>query len=81
MKSAALHEVAIAGRVRRSRYEKSEGLNSQQATRDMQGLVRSGILAAVGRTKGRHYVAGDRFPQDVLAAARRRHAMRNPYDS
>ncbi|CAG6397800.1 Fic family protein [Actinacidiphila cocklensis] len=78
---AALHEVAIAGRVRRSRYEKSEGLNSQQATRDMQALVRSGVLAAVGQTKGRHYVAGDHFPQDVLEAAQRRHTIRYPYGS
>lgn len=78
---AALHEVAIAGRVRRSRYEKSEGLNSQQATRDMQALVRSGILTAVGRTKGRHYITGARFPQPVLDAARRRHTIHNPYDS
>ena len=78
---AALHEVAVAGRVRRSRYEKSEGLNSQQATRDMQALVKAGILAAVGQTKGRHYVAGDRFPRDVLNAAQRRHTIRDPYDS
>ncbi|WP_037910817.1 Fic family protein [Actinacidiphila yeochonensis] len=78
---AALHEVAVAGRVRRSRYEKSEGLNSQQATRDMQALVRAGILTAVGQTKGRHYVAGDHFPQDVLDVAQRRHVIHNPYDS
>ncbi|MFD5633976.1 Fic family protein [Streptomyces sp. NPDC127077] len=76
---AALHEAAIAGRVRRSRYEKSEGLNSQQATRDMQALVKAGILAAVGQTKARHYVTGDRFPQDVLDAAQRRHTIRDPY--
>lgn len=78
---AALHEVAMTGRVRRSRYEKSEGLNTQQATRDMQALVKADILAAVGRTKGRHYVAGERFPQDVLDAARRRHSIRNPYEA
>jgi Fic family protein len=76
----ALHEVAVAGRVRRSRHERSEGLNAQQATRDMQALVKAGILTAVGRTKGRHYVAGDRFPPDVLEAARRRHTIRDPYD-
>ncbi|MEY2246571.1 Fic family protein [Streptomyces sp. BF23-18] len=76
---AALHEAAVAGRVRRSRYEKSEGLNSQQATRDIQALVKAGILAAVGQTKARHYVTGDRFPQDVLDAARRRHTIRDPY--
>ncbi|MFD3731005.1 Fic family protein [Streptomyces sp. NPDC058632] len=77
----ALHEVAMAGRVRRSRHERSEGLNSQQATRDMQALVKAGILTAVGQTKGRHYVAGERFPADVLSAARRRHTIRDPYVS
>ncbi|MGW2836876.1 Fic family protein [Streptomyces sp. NPDC001493] len=75
----ALHEVAMAGRVRRARYEQSEGLNSQQATRDIQALVKAGVLAAVGQTKGRHYVAGERFPVDVLDAARRRHTIRDPY--
>ncbi|MFK0170367.1 Fic family protein [Streptomyces sp. NPDC090306] len=78
---AALHEVAVAGRVRRSRYEKSEGLNTQQATRDMQALVKADILKAVGQTKGRHYVVGERFPQDVLEAARRRITIRDPYGS
>jgi Fic family protein len=76
----ALHEVAVSGRVRRSRYEKAECLNTQQATRDMQALTKAGILTAVGQTKGRHYVAGDRFPADVLAAANRRHTIRDPYD-
>ncbi len=78
---AALHEVAMAGRVRRSRYEKCEGLNAQQATRDMQALVKAGVLTPVGRTKGRHYIAGDRFPQDVLEAAQRRHTIRDPYEA
>jgi hypothetical protein len=55
--------------------------SSQQATRDMQALVKAGIHTAVGRTKGRHCAAGDRFPQDVLDAAHRRHTIRDPYDS
>ncbi|MCX5398499.1 Fic family protein [Streptomyces sp. NBC_00102] len=75
----ALHEVAMSGRVRRSRYEQSEGLNTQQATRDMQALVKAGILAAVGQTKGRRYVAGERFPAAVLEAAARRYTPRDPY--
>ncbi|MGW4232878.1 Fic family protein [Streptomyces sp. NPDC004980] len=75
----ALHEVAMVGRVRRTRYEKAEALNTQQATRDLQFLTRSGLLTAVGQTRGRHYVAGPRFPQDVLATARRPHSLVNPY--
>ncbi|MGJ3560956.1 hypothetical protein ACR6C2_31655 [Streptomyces sp. INA 01156] len=44
--------MALAVRVCRSRYEKSEGLDSQQATRDVQTLAEAGILTAVGRTNG-----------------------------
>lgn len=75
----ALHEVAMVGRVRRSRYEKAEGLNTQQATRDLQALTKAEVLTAVGQTKGRHYVAGPRFPQDVLATAQRHHTIADPY--
>ncbi|MBB5116877.1 cell filamentation protein Fic [Streptomyces eurocidicus] len=75
----ALHEVAMTGRVRRSRYEKAEGLNTQQATRDMQALARAELLTAVGQTKGRYYVAGPAFPSNVLATAQRPHTIINPY--
>ncbi|MGW0395514.1 Fic family protein [Streptomyces sp. NPDC003042] len=75
----ALHEVAIAGRVRRSRYERSEAINTQQATRDLQALTKAGVLTAVGQTKGRHYIAGPRFPQNVLDAAKRPHRITDPY--
>ena len=75
----ALHEVAMVGRVRRSRYERSEALNTQQATRDLQALTKSELLEAVGQTKGRHYVAGPRFPQEVLEVARRTHVIVDPY--
>ncbi|AXG78260.1 Fic family protein [Streptomyces paludis] len=77
--TTALHEVAMVGRVRRSRYEKAEALNNQQATRDLQALTKAGLLTAVGQTKGRHYVAGPRFPQQVLATAQRPHTIVNPY--
>lgn len=75
----ALHEVAMVGRVRRSRHEKAEGLNTQQATRDLQALTKAELLTAVGQTKGRHYVAGPRFPQNVLATAQRHHTIVDPY--
>ncbi|MFJ8746140.1 Fic family protein [Embleya sp. NPDC127516] len=75
----ALHEVAMVGRVRRSRYERAEAINTQQATRDLQALTKAGVLTAVGQTKGRHYVAGPRFPQNVLEIAKRPHRIANPY--
>ncbi|MEW1695942.1 MULTISPECIES: hypothetical protein [unclassified Streptomyces] len=77
----ALHEVAVTGRVRRSRYERAEGISEQQAQRDMQHLMRRDLLAPVGNTKGRHYVPGPRYPQNVLATAAARHTIRNPYES
>ena len=75
----ALHEVAMTGRVRRSRYEKAEALSNQQAVRDIQTLTRSGLLTPIGNTKARHYTAGPAFPPDVLATAHRRHTITNPY--
>ncbi|WP_439673366.1 Fic family protein [Embleya sp. MST-111070] len=75
----ALHEVAMVGRVRRSRYERAEAINTQQATRDLQALTKTGVLTAVGQTKGRHYIAGPRFPQTVLETAKRPHRILNPY--
>ncbi|MFB7344879.1 Fic family protein [Streptomyces hydrogenans] len=77
----ALHEVAVTGRVRRSRYERAEGITEQQAQRDMQHLMRRNLLSPVGNTKGRYYVPGSRYPQNVLATASARHTIRNPYDS
>ncbi|MGW3045875.1 Fic family protein [Kitasatospora sp. NPDC001159] len=77
--TTALHEVAMVGRVRRSRYEKAEAINTQQATRDLQALTKAELLTAVGQTKGRHYIAGPRFPQKVLETAQRHHTIVNPY--
>ncbi|MET7870378.1 Fic family protein [Streptomyces cyaneofuscatus] len=77
----ALHEVAMTGRVRRSRYEKAEGISEQQAQRDMQHLMRRDLLTPVGNTKGRHYVPGSSYPQDVLATAAARHTIRDPYEN
>jgi len=77
----ALHEVAMTGRVRRSRHEKAEGISEQQAQRDMQHLMRRDLLTPVGNTKGRHYVPGSSYPQDVLATAAARHTIRDPYDN
>jgi len=75
----ALHDVAMAGRVRRSRYEHAEGLSLQQAQRDLRDLVTARILEPVGRTRARYYTAGPRFPQPALDIARTPMTLRNPY--
>jgi Fic family protein len=75
----ALHDVAMAGRVRRSRYEHAEGLSLQQAQRDLRDLTTAQVLAPVGRTRARYYTAGSRFPQPALDIARTPMTLRNPY--
>ncbi|MCP2290846.1 Fic family protein [Nocardia amikacinitolerans] len=76
---SALHDVALSGRVRRSRYEQAEGLNTQQAQRDLRDLTTAGVLEPVGRTRARYYVAGPRFPEPVLDIARTPMTLTDPY--
>lgn len=76
---SALHDVAMSGRVRRTRYEHSEGLSMQQAQRDLRDLVQRQILAPVGRTRARVYVAGPGFPETALEQARTPMALTAPY--
>jgi Fic family protein len=76
---SALHEVALAGRVRRSRYELAEGLSVQQAQRDLRDFVVAGVLAPVGRTRARYYVAGPGYPAKALEAARTPISLIDPY--
>ena len=78
---SALHDVAMAGRVRRSRYGASEGLSVQQAQRDLKALTERGVLTPVGRTRARYYVAGERFPDAVLEIARTPSSLVDPYRS
>ncbi|MEX5637547.1 Fic family protein [Parafrankia sp. FMc2] len=77
----ALHDVAMAGRVRRSRYEHAESLSLQQAQRDLRDLATAQVLEPVGRTRARYYTAGPRFPQPALDVARTPMTLRNPYVS
>lgn len=76
---SALHDVAMAGRVRRSRYGASEGLSVQQAQRDLKVLVQGGVLQPVGRTRARYYVAGQGFPESILETARTPTSLVDPY--
>ncbi|WP_018351615.1 Fic family protein [Longispora albida] len=76
---SALHDVAMSGRVRRSRYEHAEGLSTQQAQRDLRDLVTAGVLESVGRTRARYYTAGARFPEQALDIARTPMTLTDPY--
>ncbi len=76
---SALHDVAMAGRVRRLHYEHAEGLSLQQAQRDLRDLVTQGLLSPVGRTRARYYQEGPRFPEAALAQARTPQAVAGPY--
>jgi Fic family protein len=76
---SALHDVAMTGRVRRLRYEHAEGLNLQQAQRDLRDLVSLDVLEPVGRTRARSYTEGPRFPESALTEARTPRAITNPY--
>ncbi|WP_194905805.1 Fic family protein [Catenulispora rubra] len=76
---SALHDVAMAGRVRRSRYEHAENLSMQQAQRDLRDLVTAEVLEPVGRTRARYYTAGPRFPEQALHIARTPMTLSDPY--
>lgn len=76
---SALHDVAMAGRVRRSRYEHAEGLSLQQAQRDLRDLVAVQVLEPVGRTRARYYTAGPRFPERALEVARTPMGLVDPF--
>jgi Fic family protein len=76
---SALHDVAVDGRVRRTRYEHAEGLTLQQAQRDLRDLATAGLLAPVGRTRARYYTEGPRFPAPALELARTPFTLTSPY--
>ncbi|KOT44199.1 cell filamentation protein Fic [Streptomyces caelestis] len=78
---SALHDVAMSGRVRRTRYERAEDLSLQRAQRDLRDLVAGEILTPVGRTRARFYTAGPAFPGAALEAARTPLALADPYTS
>jgi Fic family protein len=75
----ALHDIAVSGRVRRTRYERAEGLTLQQAQRDLRDLVIAQVLEPVGQTRSRYYRAGPRFPESALAAMQAPVTLADPY--
>jgi len=57
--SDALFDAARGLRVQRATYVRRLGLEERTATRDLSRLVDTGLLRAVGQTRGRYYLAGD----------------------
>ena len=76
---SALHDVAMDGRVRRSRYEHAEALSLQQAQRDLRDLVTAQVLEPVGKTRARFYTAGPKFPEQILEVAEKPMTLTEPY--
>jgi Fic family protein len=76
----ALHDAALAGRVRRARYQRAENLSNQQAVRGIRALTEAGLLEPVGNTKARNYVPGPDFPAKVLEAVRQPIRLVDPYE-
>ncbi|MFJ4654283.1 Fic family protein [Nocardia sp. NPDC088792] len=77
---SALHDVAMSGRVRRTRYEQSEGLSMQQAQRDLRDLVALRVLEPVGKTRARFYTAGAAYPAAALDIAHTPTTLDDPYE-
>ncbi|MEV0559870.1 Fic family protein [Dactylosporangium sp. NPDC050588] len=77
--TSALYEAAEGGRVRRTSYQRDEGLTTDQATRDLRMLVERGLLEQRGQTRGRFYVAAGVVRE--LAEGYRPAALRDPYSA
>lgn len=76
---AALYEVFVNRRVRRSRYQADEGLSQGQAARDLRELAARKWLQPYGETKGRFYEPGPRMLAIRAEFAGRVRPLRDPY--
>lgn len=65
----SLYDAALGYRIRRSTYVKHSEIEERTASRDLKSLLDSGLLRAIGETKGRHYIAGPNLAP-VLEARR-----------
>ncbi|MDG6105411.1 hypothetical protein Daura_47505 [Dactylosporangium aurantiacum] len=66
--------------MRRTSYQRDEGLTTDQATRDLRMLLDRGLLEQRGQTKGRYYVAAGPV-LDIAAGLGRPAAVRDPYSA
>ena len=62
-------------------YQETEALSLQQAQRDLRELTNADILRPVGRTRARHYTAGQQFPQGAIDTAQTPMTLTHPYRS
>lgn len=74
-----LFDASLGFRMRRSTYVRRAGIEERTASRDLARLTDLGLLRAVGETKGRHYVMGDRLTEVVQAAFASRDPLTDPY--
>ncbi|HEX5539962.1 MAG TPA: Fic family protein [Micromonospora sp.] len=75
---SALQLAATGGKVRRTVYQRDEGLTDDQATRDLRALVQAGLLEQHGQTRGRYYLASATL-RDYAAPALRPIVLADPY--
>jgi Fic family protein len=74
-----LYEAVLGYRLRRSGYVKSADIDQRTASRDLGRLVDTGLLRAVGETKGRHYVAAELLVDLRTQIRERRRPVADPY--
>ncbi|MGW6278320.1 Fic family protein [Kribbella sp. NPDC055071] len=74
-----LFDASLGFRMRRSTYVRRAGIEERTATRDLTRLTELGLLRAVGETKGRHYVMGERLAEVVQNTLSVRDPLVDPY--
>jgi len=74
-----LFDASLGFRMRRATYVRRAGIEERTATRDLARLTELELLRAVGETKGRHYVMGDRLAQVVQEVLSTRDPLVDPY--
>jgi DNA-binding IclR family transcriptional regulator len=65
--------------MRRATYVRRAGIEERTASRDLARLTDLELLRAVGETKGRHYVMGDRLAEVVQEVLSTRDQLVDPY--
>lgn len=75
----ALYDAARGLRVRRSAYQKQNGLEDRTAARDLRALVEAGLIVERGRTRGRHYVGSPALRRNWERVRETRRDLREPY--
>jgi Fic family protein len=75
----ALYEAALGYRIRRATYRKRAEVEERTASRDLKALVELDLLAAVGETRARHYVAGTALAPVIAARNDAKASLVDPY--